>query len=298
VTSTHERTAQFFDGRRRRRREIITPEGVPLTVDIAEYGDRAAAFVIDLVIWLCATLGLFLLVALLAIQGVAGMVTLSIFLLLTFLVRNLYFIYFELNWQGATPGKRIMGLRVIDRSGGPLLPWAVIARNLTREIEAFIPLGILLTMGRSGRGGEVLEQAALALWMLFFSLLPLLNHDRLRGGDLIAGTMVIALPRRVLLSDLVETASRFRFTERQLAAYGAFELQVLEELLRRPPSPETDRLLQEVCSKICRRIDWQPPVEPQDSGAFLVDFYTAERAHLERRQLYGKPRADKHAAER
>jgi uncharacterized RDD family membrane protein YckC len=298
VTSTHDRTAQFFEGRRRRRREIITPEGVPLTVDIAEYGDRATAFVIDLFIWLCTTLGLFLLLVLLAIQGVAGMVTLSVFLFLTFLVRNLYFIYFELNWQGATPGKRIVGLRVIDRSGGPLLPWAVIARNLTREIEAFIPLGILLTMGRSGRGGEAFEQAALALWLLFFSLLPLLNHDRLRGGDLIAGTMVIALPRRVLLSDLVETTSRFRFTERQLAAYGAFELQVLEELLRRPASPETDRLLQEVCSKICRRIDWTPTVPAAEAEAFLRDFYTAERAHLEHRQLYGKPRADKHAAER
>jgi uncharacterized RDD family membrane protein YckC len=296
VTSTHERTAQFFEGRRQRRREIITPEGVPLTIDIAEYGDRATAFVIDLFIWLCTTLGLFLLLALLTTQGVAGMVTLSVFLFLTFLVRNLYFIYFELNWQGATPGKRIIGLRVIDRSGGPLLPWAVIARNLTREIEAFIPLGILLTMGRAG-GGEAFEQAALALWLLFFSLLPLLNHDRLRGGDLIAGTMVIALPRRVLLSDLVEKTSRFRFTERQLAAYGAFELQVLEELLRRPASAETDRLLQEVCGKICRRIDWQPPVPSGDIEAFLRDFYTAERAHLEHRQLYGKARADKHAAE-
>jgi hypothetical protein len=73
---------------------------------------------------------------------------------------------------------------------------------------------------------------------------------------------------------------------------------VLEELLRRPPSPETDRLLQEVCSKICRRIDWQLPVPSGDTEAFLRDFYTAERAHLERRQLYGRPRADKHAAER
>ena len=60
-------------------------------------------------------------------------------------MRNLYFIHFELSWHGATPGKRIVGIRVVDRRGGPLLPAAVIARNLTREIEIFIPLGVLIS---------------------------------------------------------------------------------------------------------------------------------------------------------
>ncbi len=32
-----------------------------------------------------------------------------------------------------------------------------------------------------------------------------------------------------------------------------------------------------------------------DVMVFLRDFYTAERAFLEREQLYGKARADKHA---
>ena len=131
--------------------------------------------------------------------------------------------------------------------------------------------------------------------MLFFALLPAINRDRMRGGDLIAGTVVIALPKRALSSDLVDGTLQFFFTEQQLRAYGAFELQVLEELLRRPEFAESLRVLNDVCDKICRRIVWTAPVPPNQVALFLRDFYTAERAFLEREQLYGKGRADKYA---
>jgi hypothetical protein len=152
-----------------------------------------------------------------------------------------------------------------------------------------------LTGGRGATGSVDWEQLTLAIWMLFFAVLPAINRDRMRGGDLIAGTMVIALPKRALSSDLVEAAARFSFTEQHLRAYGAFELQVLEELLRRPDSPESRRVLNDVCDKICRRIGWTDPVPPADVAVFLRDFYTAERAFLEREQLFGKGRADKYA---
>jgi hypothetical protein len=118
----------------------------------------------------------------------------------------------------------------------------------------------------------------------------------MRGGDLIAGTMVISLPKRVLLDDLVERTLQFNFAPAQLQAYGAFELQVLEELLRRPPSPENAQVFDDVCDKICRKIGWTNPVSRNEVPAFLRDFYTAQRAYLEREQLFGKARADKYAA--
>jgi hypothetical protein len=117
----------------------------------------------------------------------------------------------------------------------------------------------------------------------------------MRGGDLIAGTMVISVAKRVLSPDLVDDTARYRFTEPQLRAYGAFELQVLEELLRRPHKAETGLLLREVCEKICRRIGWTQPVPDNEIPSFLRAFYTAERAFLEREQLYGKARADKYS---
>jgi uncharacterized RDD family membrane protein YckC len=291
----HERTSQFFEGVRRRRRDITTPEGVSIPVEIADYGERLSAFLIDWVIWIVATIAVYLPIIFSIGKAGSVLIAVSIALFVAFLIRNLYFVYFEIAWRGATPGKRAVGLRVIDRQGGPLLPTAVIARNLTREVEMFLPLGILMTGGRSVDGGVDWEQLSLAVWLLFFAVLPAINRDRMRGGDLIAGTMVIAVAQRALSSDLVEAAVQFSFTEQQLRAYGAFELQVLEELLRRPASEEARRVLNDVCDKICRKIVWTAPVPPRQVALFLRDFYTAERAFLEREQLYGKGRADKYA---
>ena len=290
----HERTSQFFERGRRRKREIITPEGVPVRVEIADYGERLVAFAIDFAIWTLLTLAIY--IPILALIGKTGgsLIAISIALFIGFLIRNLYFIYFELAWQGATPGKRMVGLRVIDHRGGPLVASAVIARNLTREVEMFIPLGVLFEAGQVANGAVDWRSVATAGWLLFFLIIPTINRDRMRGGDLIAGTMVISLPKRSLLSDLVGRTLRFTFTPGQLQAYGAFELQVLEELLRRPRNHETLQVLDEVCDKICRKIGWANPVPRSDVIAFLRDFYTAERAFLEREQLYGKARPDKY----
>jgi len=292
MTTGHELASAFLEGSTRSRRELMTPEGVPLSVDLADYGERAVAFVLDFTICSVATVLIYLLFFLLPFGGTTGIVARSIVLFIAFLVRNFYFIHFELSWQGATPGKRIVGLRVVDRGGGPLLPSAVVARNLTREIEAFLPLGLLLSPMGSGAAGW--ERLSLGLWLLLFAALPFVNRDRMRAGDLIAGTTVVALPRRVLLDDLVESAARYSFTEKQLRAYGAFELQVLEELLRRPAGAATSRLLREVADKICRKVEWPTPVPDAEIGVFLREFYTAERGFLEREQLFGKPHPDKH----
>ena len=286
----HERTTQFLEGGKKLRRQIVTPEGVPVPIEIANYGARLTAFVIDLTIWFLLTLAIY--VPILALMGRTGgsLIAVSIALFIGFLVRNLYFIYFELAWRGATPGKRIVGLRVIDHNGGPLVASAVIARNLTREVEMFIPLGVLLHAGN----GVNWEQLAIVAWVMVCLAIPALNKDRMRGGDLIAGTVVISLPKVALLSDLVERTLKFTFTPAQLQAYGAFELQVLEELLRRPQSKEGAQVLDDVCDKICRKVGWTDPVPRNDVVIFLRDFYTAERAFLEREQLYGKARADKY----
>jgi uncharacterized RDD family membrane protein YckC len=291
----YERTSQFLEGGRRRKREIVTPEGVPVTVEIADYGERLVAFTIDLVIWLLVALAIYLPLLSLIGRTRGSLIVFSIALFIFFFVRNLYFVYFELAWRGTTPGKRLIGLRVIDRNGGPLVAPAVIARNLTREVEMFIPLGALL-LGGSSINGIDWKEIAIVAWVLFCLAIPVSNRDRMRGGDLIAGTMVIALPKRVLLGDLVEHSLQFTFVPAQLQAYGAFELQVLEELLRRPESAETAAVLQDVGDKICRKIGWTAPLSRNDVPAFLRDFYTAQRAFLEREQLYGKSKADKYTA--
>jgi len=280
----------------RKRREIVTPEGVPLTVELAEFSERAIALIVDLLICLGAGIAIVLAFFYLAVHGLSGVIFVAVLNLVAFFLRVLYFIHFELSGRGATPGKRVAGIRVIDRRGGPLTASAVIARNLTRELEVFMPIGLLISASSGARGpwGSLL----LLGWLICFLALMFFNRDRMRAGDLIAGTLVIGMPRQRLLGDLVETRARFAFADDQLAAYGKRELQILEDVLRRPEDAETGELLRDVCDRIVRKIGWTERVGPADTRLFLRDFYTAQRAFLEREQLFGRPRADKFEAAR
>jgi uncharacterized RDD family membrane protein YckC len=295
MTPGSDRVGKLLNETRRERRTITSPEGVEIGVDLAARGERLAAFAIDMTFMTAAVVILFLIAVLIFLARVDPYIGLTVTLFLSFLVRCAYFIHFELAWQGLTPGKKICGLRVIDRAGGPLRPSSIIARNLTREVEIFLPLSIFLSAGGAGGWGRL---ASLG-WACAITSLPLLNKDNLRAGDLIGGTMVIWLPKRELRKDLGEEREKKRdgysFTSEQLAIYGAFELQVLEDLLRRAPSRETDALMSEVCAKIRKKIGWMDSVAPGEARRFLDDFYRAERGVLERGQLFGRFREDKNS---
>lgn len=300
MARTTDRVGELLEGIKRKRREIISPEGVPLDVQVAAHGERITALTLDLFFMMAVIILIYILMGFVLSQFQGGMtrsVGMTLILFSAFIVRNLYFLHFELAWQGRTPGKKICGLRVINRQGGELTPSAVIARNLTREVEIFLPLSLYFSLDAADAGWRTLVILA---WTLILTSLPLWNRDHLRAGDLIGGTQVIAMPKRLLLTDLTtakdpQKAARaeYKFTHEQLAIYGAFELQVLEEFLRRTPSADTEKLLLDVSEKIRRKIGWLEPLPPGEARCFLTDFYTAERADLERGQLFGRLRADK-----
>ncbi len=284
------RREQFFGEQDSSRREILTPEGVVLPVRLADHADRAVAFVIDVSLWLLLLLLIYFSAGLMMAHGIGERALVPLLLFAAFIVRTAYFLYFELSWQGATPGKRINGLRVIDRRGGPLLPSAVIARNLTREFEIFLPIGVALSIGEAAEKGWA--SALSLLWILCIGALPFLNRDRMRGGDIIAGRMVIVLPRRRLAADLAEGEAHYTFTAPQLMAYGSFELQVLEELLRSATQRRDAQVFRSVGERIRRKIDWKGQVPADRELLFLKDFYAAQRRFLESEQLLGRVRPD------
>lgn len=300
-------------GARGRRRIIVTPEGVALPVTLGQRGERAAAFLIDLLIVIGAILVLYILLFLVILQLYAGGGSggvgwlLSGVILISFFIRSFYFAFFELRWHGATPGKRLLGLRVIDRAGGPLRPQAVLARNLMREIEVFLPISLLLS---TSAGGDPWALLLTLGWVGVFVFLPLFNRDALRAGDLVAGTWVVALPKAALLRDLAESSeppagaaagdtaaaggARYVFTREQLDAYGIFELQTLETVLRNE-GPQAAKVREEVAKRIMNKIGWQAgDGETVDVDRFLADFYAAQRGALERKMLFGVRRKDKH----
>jgi uncharacterized RDD family membrane protein YckC len=280
---------------RRKQRHLMTPEGVPLLIELPDPGERLVAFLADVVISFAAGVLILLLgwlIAGLFAQMGPFAFTLPVALLMSFLARNAYFIFFELRWAGTTPGKKLLGLRVIDRRGGPLTSGAVIARNLTRQAEFFFPIELLLIT--KGWLWSPLDVLLAGLWLAAMAAIVLRTPDRLRAGDLIGGTVVIALPKKLLLEDLARETTQFEFLPAHLQAYGIHELQVLEEVLRQPHNEETARLMRDIRDRIQSRIKWEQPVPERDAEIFLRDFYTAQRAFLERQKNIGEERRDKH----
>jgi uncharacterized RDD family membrane protein YckC len=273
-------------------RSLITPEGVDLQIMLADAGMRAAAFLLDVVILVTAAI-VVTIVALFGVGGLgfSGLEPLFIgWIVLVFLLRNVYFIAFEAGRRAATPGKRIVGIRVVSRAGAGLSIDQVIARNLMREIEVFLPLSMIA--GRGGLGiADTLTTVFGLTWALLFAFFPLFNRDRMRIGDLLAGTWVIEAPRRTLAEDLSTqpVAATFVFSNKQLDAYGIAELHKLEEVLR----GNDDRALQTVAEAIARKIGWTATA--RDARPFLTAYYGDLRAHLERKLLLGNRRADKFA---
>lgn len=283
----------------RRLETVLPPEGVPLRFEIAGLAARGSAQAIDLILTVLFALALTL--TLNAIVGGVGAAVLAIGSLIFFLIRAPYYAATELLWNGQTLGKRLLGLRVISAGGGGLTAFQAVARNLMKELEVFGPLTALLA-GATGWISALILMAWVAL-VLFF---PFFNRRRQRLGDLMADTYVIVQPQTLLPPDLAAApapaAERFPFQQRHLEQYGAYELQVLEQVLQAEPPESAEASAQErwraglaaITEKVRAKIDYEARVAPGDEPDFLRAFYTAQRAFLETRRLFGDARADKH----
>lgn len=216
---------------------IETPERVPLAFGLASIGNRFLAAAIDHVIQyfsIALVVWIFLTAAGSGAGeqiGVAGgilreapkwMIALMIFIL--FLLFAGYFIFFEWIWDGQTPGKRLLKLRVIRDDGRPITLWEAIARNLLRVFDA-VP-------------GFLLPIYSVGLIVIFLS-----SRDQ-RVGDIFAGTVVIrertdeAPTFAETFSNPISDAALRRVQKRtefnaNLQSVTASEIEVVESFLRR-----------------------------------------------------------------
>jgi uncharacterized RDD family membrane protein YckC len=143
------------------RQSLETPEGALLPLTPAGFGVRILAQLLDLMIRFCITAVLFILLALLGGMGV------GIALILTFLLEWFYPVFFEVSRQGRTPGKKWMGIRVVNDDGTPITFGPSLLRNLLRVVD-FLPMLYLTGI-----------------------IASLCNRQFKRLGDLAAGSMVI-----------------------------------------------------------------------------------------------------------
>ncbi|MDE2404449.1 MAG: RDD family protein [Sphingomonadales bacterium] len=283
-----------------RRREIVTPEGLALSLTLASRGTRAGALALDLMLMLLAA-GATLAVLGEVFGGLSDARTADsgpaqllfvVLVISAFVLRNGWFLLWELGPRGATPAKRLLGIRVVGREGARLTPEMVIARNLLRDIELALPI-VFVAMAPTGAAGTAGWLAA--AWFLLFAAFPLFNRDRMRAGDVIAGTWVVETGRQKLAAALTVgeagDGGRYAFGEAELAIYGEHELKTLERVLRDGRAEVMD----EVAAAICAKIGWTPPGRDA-ARAFLEAYYRALRARLESGLRFGRRKADKHAA--
>ena len=140
-----------------------TPEGILLELRPAGLSPRFFAFLIDWLLRLAVIYALLMVIGITGMSGVA-MAGLTIF---WFLLEWFYPVVFELSRSGATPGKRVFGLRVVMDNGLPITPGASITRNLLRVAD-FLP------------------------FLFGFAIVSmLLRKDCKRLGDIAAATLVI-----------------------------------------------------------------------------------------------------------
>jgi uncharacterized RDD family membrane protein YckC len=298
-----------------RDRVMVTPEGIALPVTLASRGSRAGALILDLIfiygLVVATTIALMFIAG--GTLGILAKVNdptpighaiqfrFIVWIAAMFLFRTAYFLFFELGPRGATPGKRLTGIRIAARDGGRLTAEMVIARNLLRDIELFLPIVFLASASDGGDMGAA--GIAATAWFLIFALFPCYNRDRLRAGDIIAGSWVVEAPRRKLETAITAAASAraalggappgFVFSDAELAVYGEYELQTLERVLRENRRESIDA----VHEAICRKIGRDPGEGFYSKRGFLEAYYTQLRARLEAGMRMGRRKADKFAVE-
>lgn len=176
--------------------KLLTPESIELDFTLAGIGSRALALLIDYQI-LALGLALFWWLLSLFLNQLTDYLdsldlnysqvplwVMAIGLLVTFGIYTGYFVWFEVLWQGQSPGKRLTKIRVIRDNGQPVRLAQAALRALLRPIDDILFIGA---------------------FFIFF------GQREKRVGDWVAGTLVVEaarpqLPKKLIISD---TAQQF-----------------------------------------------------------------------------------------
>lgn len=167
---------------------VRTPESVAFSYELAGLGSRFLAVAVDFAIQLAVLAFMLWLFSVAAGSGsidrssihLSQSLLIAIVIAVAFVIFFGYFIAFEVLWNGQTPGKRLLGLRVVRDGGYPVDPSAAAIRNLIRVGEATIGFYAI---------------SAIAV---------MLSPENKRLGDLAAATLVVRDAKMATLAHIVE----------------------------------------------------------------------------------------------
>jgi uncharacterized RDD family membrane protein YckC len=159
--------------------DIDTPEQIALELPLAGIGSRLLALATDSLLQAAVVLVLFIIGAVISATSYSSVglgevgrffsqtIGAFVLVLVPFCLYWGYFAFFEIIWNGKTPGKRMAGIRVIHQSGRPMTAIECIGRNLMRGVD--------ILPGVYGVG----------------LVCMMCNKQNRRVGDFVAGTIVV-----------------------------------------------------------------------------------------------------------
>ena len=160
--------------------EIVTPENIAFEYRVAGPFLRLPAYLIDLAIrGIAFGLGTLAVAITLSLGGLE-FVGIAFAFVWWFLLTWFYGGVFESYWNGQTPGKRLLGIRVVTVEGQPINAVQAVLRNFLRIVD-----------------GQPAVQLLDWPMMYLVGLATAAMNDRFqRLGDLAAGTMVVIEERQ------------------------------------------------------------------------------------------------------
>ncbi len=183
---------------------VRTPESIAFSYELAGVGSRFLALALDLIIQILVltllVLGLVFAVSHYhpnpqqlattpSLEKLARSILIGIVIFVNFMIFFGYFILFEAFWHGQTPGKRMMGIRVVRDGGFPLEFWGALVRNVVR-----------------------IGELAMAFYAVS-AITAILSNENKRIGDYAAGTIVVrdssyALPKLFVPTEATNNVPR------------------------------------------------------------------------------------------
>lgn len=221
--------------------QIETAQNVSIYQNVAGIGDRILAYIIDLLIlfsyWL---LSIFLLGALGTEQD-----DVWVFVMVLGLPTFLYHLFFEIFWDGRSPGKAAMKLRIVKLDGSKPGFGSYFARWLMRIIDISITSG----------GVAVVS--------------ILISDKGQRLGDLAAGTTVISEKKRVNLSQslLVTIPDDYVPTYPQVTVFNDQDVQTIKTLFTDAKRNGNHNVI----VKLAERLKEKMIVDPEETNIEFVD---------------------------
>ncbi len=229
--------------------EIVTPENIEFRYQVAGPFRRLPAYLIDLVLrGMMFLLG----AAFLTITfGIAGLVDLvpGLTFVLWFLLEWFYGGVFETFWNGQTPGKRLLQIRVLSVDGQPINGLQAVLRNVLRALDQQPGVFSLVGLAAATMNDRFQRMGDLACGTMVVVDEPRWFHGVIRLND--PGTIWLAgrippsyqAPRTMVRALATYVQRRMNFAPMRRLEIARHLAEPLRQRFNLPPGTDPDLLL-------------------------------------------------------